>query len=206
MGNIFGDLWDSFTGAGAKKAIQAGQEQAQGYLTNATDNINQAYGKAASTLDPYVQGGNAFYKRYGDAMGVNGVDALTKVQNEYMNDPIQQALMDRITKANTRAMVGNQMNNSGAATQSLTNALLSNWQNYQQGLSGGSQAGQQAATTQAGVYTGQGDNLATINNQRAGVAIGGANAMAGANNLFAQNLIGAGSAIGSIFGGGKKTA
>ena len=209
-------FWDDFFGKSQQEDIRRGAADATAYVNQGRDSGIQNYEKygqqAAGRLDPYAQAGTGFIKRYADAMGINGADAQRTVQSEYMHDPIQNALMDRITRANTRAQVANGTGNSGAATQSLTNALLSRWDDYTKGLSSGGAMGMQAATGQAGIdqATGSqiGDAYIGAANQNAAIRTGEANAMAasrstGINNLFKVASLGVQGFTAFKNGGGK---
>ena len=192
-----------FLGDSARDDIAAGAKSANANLDAGLNAGTQSYAdagrSAASRLDAfktYADAGTASAKRYADATGVNGVDAQRAVQQEYMNDPLQNMLMDRITRANTRAFTATGMNNSGAATTSLTNNLLDNWRNYQTSLKTGADLGQMgltAASGQAGIdqATGQaiGDAQISTANQKAGIDTSQANATAGTRSTGINNLL-----------------
>lgn len=195
MADFFTDLAKAFTGSGARDDINAGAGLAKDELNEGMNQALGDYARAGSRFDAfkgYTDAGTASAKRYADSLGVNGVDAQRTVQNEYMGDPIQNALMDRIQRSNTRAAVASGFNNSGAATQSLTNALLQNWGQYQTALKGGADMGQlgfQAATGQAGADQMQGDAKISTFNQRAAVTTGQANANAATRAAPLNNLL-----------------
>lgn len=138
---------------------------------------------------------------------MSGADAQRRVEDAYFNDPVQNALMDRITRANTRRFTGIGMGNSGAATQSLTNALLDSYRQYQDRLKGVGDTGFGAAGAQAGINTQAGDTRFAAGQQRAAINMGAANALAGASSIGINNLLNAaGTAAKFIPGGGGKGA
>lgn len=192
---FFDDLWGGFTGSKARNDIQQGQAAATSQLDQGLNEGVADYARAGTRFEPfqtYTQAGTASAKRYADSLGVNGVDAQRTVQSEYMADPIQNALMDRIQRANTRAAVAGGMNNSGAATQSLTNALLQNWNNYQTSLNTGAQLGQlglQGASGQASMDQATGDARISTANQKAGITTSAANATAATRAAPLNNLL-----------------
>ncbi len=132
-------------------------------------------------------------KRLLDALGVNGPEAQAAVEGEYMNDPIQKQMMDRIASANTRRftsmMPGSQGNNSGAATQSLTNSLLDNWRKYQEQLQTPAGMSQDAAKTQAGFLKDEGDMAYGHGATKAGNEINYGKERAGLESTGINNII-----------------
>lgn len=211
------DLAGAFSGKSARNDVAAGKAEATALSNQGLAEGTQDYARAASRFDPFADYADTGYQtsqagadlsrryadRYADATGVNGRDAQGRVQAEYMSDPIQNALMDRITRANTRAAVASGMNNSGAATQSLTNALLSRWDAYTQSLKTGvdmgaqlgaqgtqmGSLGLQGAAGAAGMDQAIGDARISTASQNAGIATGAANATAGTRAAPLNNLL-----------------
>jgi hypothetical protein len=183
-------FWDDFTGKSARNDIEQGQTTALGNIDAGNAAAQADYARGTGRLDSYAAGGRSANDAYLASLGLSGDQARSKVQQTYMSDPIQNALMDRITRANTRAQTANGMNNSGAATQSLTNALLDRYKGYQDQLMGAGQQGMQAASGQAGIDTHAADTEFGAGQQRAGINIGAANAMAASRGTTLNNLIG----------------
>jgi hypothetical protein len=187
--SIFSDFADSFTGESAGKELAAGKARADAALKSGLDAGTGYYDQAYETLDPYAKGGSKAFDAWLDSMGLSGADRAKAVSDAYFDNPVNQRINELTTKANTRQYTGIGMGNSGAATQSLTNALLKNWQAYQEALRAGGGQGQQAATGQAGVRTGQGDMQWGYGQQQAGNEITYANARAKNSGTFAQNAL-----------------
>jgi len=205
--SFFGDLAGNFTGGRSRDDLARGRAQAdaslEAGLQGGLDEYARGYGhldEASARLDPYATGGRAGYEAYLASIGLGTDEARKKVQDSYFNDPVQNAIADRVTKANTRAQTGRGMGNSGAATQSLTNALLERWGGHQDRLAGvGSQgaqvAGQQAGFSAAkvGIDTGRGDMRYNTGRDRAGMDISYSNAIAASRNTGINNLFQIGS-------------
>jgi hypothetical protein len=207
--SFFGGLVDSFTGEGAKKALQEGLGNqlsvAQATQDKQTGAINASGTEARGYYKPYVDQGGRAFGLYGDTLGVNGADARKSAQDLYYSDPNQQRITDLALRAGDRA------SNAGGYFSGARGALLAgrlaqeqygNWQNK---LNGMGQQGQQAAAGMAGIAANEGNALAGAYGNY-GASVGnayGQNAqgMAQANNVFAQNLIGLGSAAVSAYTG-----
>lgn len=194
MGSFLGKILGTDKAA---KELAAAKAKADADLKSGYDTGRSDMGGAIDRLDDFSN--PAAIKRYYDSLGINGADALGGVEHDYMADPIQNALMDRITKANTRAFTSRGMSNSGAATQSLTNSLLDNWRQYQQQLAGAGQTSLGAATTQSGIQKSMGDMAFGYGSTLAGNDINYGNAVA-ANKTAGANFLGtlAGNVAGAV--------
>jgi hypothetical protein len=181
--------WDDFTGASARRDIRRGQQTALGDIDTGEAGGLDEFGRASGRLDPYASGGLDAHNAYLASLGLRGEAERARVQGLYFDDPVQNALMERITRANTRRFTGVGMGNSGAATQSLTNALLANYGGYQDRLRGLGEGGMGAATTQAGIGTQAGLTRFAAGQQRAGVNIGATNAVAQSRSTGINNLL-----------------
>lgn len=182
-------IWQDFSGKSARRDIRRGQEQANAELTGSENKGYGFYNEGIGRFDPYAQGGLTGYKAYLASMGLGSPEEQADVEDRYMRDPMQQALMDRIQKFATRGRAYS--GQGGAATQAFTNALLENWQKYQQGLKGVGDQGLQARGAQAGFDQAKGELAFGAGQQRAGVNIGAANALAASRSILANNVIGA---------------
>lgn len=183
--------WDDFTGKSARNDLAAGKDAANKEITGGETAGRADYDAGIARLDPYATGGEQGLDAYLASLGLRGTQAQQEVQGRYMADPIQNALMDRITKANTRQQTGRGMGNSGAATQSLTNALLASWGSYQDRLKGVGDTGVQAAGGQSTLEAGKGDMAFGAGQQRAGIDIGSANALAASRSTGVNNILAA---------------
>jgi hypothetical protein len=184
LGGIFGN----FNGAKSKADLARGKQQSdtdleQGYNTGRSDLTG-----AADRLNSFATGGANANNRYLDLLGINGTDAQRTAQGGYLNDPMQNALMDRIQKANTRAYTARGMNNSGAATQSLTNNLVDNYRQYEQQVGQAGAQGLQATTTQSGIDTQKGNMAYGYGATKAGNDINYAKSQSDAENTGINNL------------------
>lgn len=179
-------FWSDFTGSSARKDIRAGQEAANKELTTGETTARSDYDAGIARLDPYAEGGQDAYNAYLASLGLRGPDELKTVQDQYLNDPIQNAIADRITKqfSRKRAYSGE----AGAVTGGLTNALLANWTKRQDQLKGAGDTGVQVAGAQSGMETGKGDLSFGAAQQRAGVDIGAANAIAASRSTAINNI------------------
>ena len=189
-------FFDDFFGASQRRDIRRGQQQGIADVRAGETGALDEFGRATSRLDPYSTGGMDAYNAYLASLGLRGEDERRLVQDRYFNDPVQNALMDRITRANTRRFTGIGMGNSGAATQSLTNALLANYGAHQDRLRGAGDTGMGAATTQAGIGTQAGLTRFGAGQQVAGINMNAANAMAASRSTGINNLLGVAGTVG----------
>jgi len=188
-----------FMGTTGRGDINAAKGRADSDLRTGYNTGRSDIGGAIDRLNPIAAGGQSAYARLLASLGVNGAAAQGGVEGEYMADPIQNQLMDRITKANTRAFTSRGMNNSGAATQSLTNSLLANWKQYQDQLSGAAAPGIAATGQQAGLQKDQGDMAYGYGATQAGNDINYGNAIAATRTQGINSLV-------KLFGAGVQGA
>jgi hypothetical protein len=187
--SFLSDLAGAFTGSSARKDIRAGKAEATAALnTGKTEGIGY-YEQGIEGLDPYAAGGREGFEAYLASLGLRGDDARKAVQDRYFTDPVQNALMERIQRGNNRSFGAVGMGNSGKATQSLTNALLGQWGQYQDRLKGVGEGGAGAAAGQGTLRAGQGDIAFGTGQQIAGVNIGAANAIAQSRAIPINNLL-----------------
>lgn len=177
------------TGSSARRDIRRGRDAANREITGGETQSRSDYDAGIGTLSPYETGSREGFDAYLASLGLRGPEAQQAIQGTYFNDPVQNQLMDRITRANTRRFTGVGMGNSGAATQSLTNALLANWGGYQDRLKGLGEGGMQAAGAISGLQAGKGDTSFAAAQQRAGIQTGAANATAASRSTGINNLL-----------------
>lgn len=198
--SFFGELADSFTGAGAKKNIQQGMDQSIGALGQARDQaagaIRSGATEARSYYSPYIQQGGKAYGLYSDTLGVNGADARSRAQDTYNSDDMlaRQRALDLKRSGQQQNASGSF--NSGAAALADSRTRLQGYGNWQDRLQAAGQQGYVASAASANIAQGEGNALGqTYSDYGRGAAStyqGGYNALAQADNTFAQNLIGVG--------------
>lgn len=217
MGNIFGDLVDSFTGAGAKRAISEGMDRSaaalregQGQQVSAINSgigaIKSGAGEARGYVQPYADQGGRSYGLYNDTLGVNGADARSRAQDLYNSDDMLARQRDLDLKRTNQSLNagGNYNRSYSTGPQSLADSRvrLQGYGDWQNRLMQNGQMGYSAAGNLAGIAGNEGNALAgqygNMANVYGGTGQGLANvygqgygALAQANNTFAQNLIGA---------------
>jgi hypothetical protein len=209
MANIFGDLIDSFTGAGAKRALQEGQAKSLASLAEGRDaslNATRTAGTEARGYQrPFADMGGRGFELYGDSLGVNGTGARERAQGLYNSDEMISRQRDLDMRRLGRTMNASGSFNSGAAALADSRARLEGYGNWQNRLAGYGQQGQQAAGTMSNIASNEGNALAGIYGGygRDVASTYGQNArdMAQASNAFAQNVIGLGQAAVSAYTG-----
>lgn len=182
-------FWDAFTGRAAARDIRRGQQTGLSDIGTGEAGALDEFRSGIGVLDPYATGGREGYEAYLASLGLRGDDARRTFQDNYFNDPVNNALMDRVTRANTRRFTGIGMGNSGAATQSLTNALLEGYRGWQDRFRGLGEGGVAAAGGQAGLYQHAGDTRFGAGQQRAAVNMNAANALAQSRGIGINNLL-----------------
>ena len=218
MGGIpfISDLVDSFTGAGAKRAINEGIDKSaaairenQGQQVSAINSgmgaIRSGAGEARGYFQPYASQGGQSYNLYNDTLGVNGADARARAQDLYNSDDMLARQRDLDLKRTNQSLnvAGNYNRSYSTGPQALADSRVrlqgyGDWQNrlMQNGQTGYSAAGNLAgiAGNEGNALAGQYGNIAGVyggtGQQLANVYGQGYGALAQANNTFAQNLIG----------------
>lgn len=201
--SFLGGLIDSFTGEGAKRALQEGMQNQIKVAGDTRDNqigVTKAAGtEARGYFQPYAQQGGASYNLYNDTLGINGADARTKAQGLYNSDDMLAQ-----NRAYDLKRSGWQQNasggfNSGTAALADSRIRMRGYGDWQNRLMDNGKVGYSAAGNLAGVAQGEGNALSGVygNYGNAVENAYGQNAqgMAQANNVFAQNLIGLGGTL-----------
>lgn len=197
-----GFLSSLFGGDDARRDIQRGRVASRKELDIGEAGALEQYDTAIGGLTPYEEIGRSGLEDYRASLGLRGPEEQARIQGIYFSDPVQNAIMDRVTRANTRRFTGIGMGNSGAATQSLTNALLDRWGSYQDRLAGLGTGGYAAASDIAGIRTGKGDIKYMTGQHKAGIETNAANAMAASRSTGINNLIGLVGAGARLIGAG----
>lgn len=106
-------LWSDFTGGSQRRDIRnAGAAAATGY-NNARQTTTNYANSAKNYLTPYQNRGDAAYRQYTDALGVNGQDAQQGYWNIYQADPQRGYDEGRAVDAVNRSMSARGLSNSG---------------------------------------------------------------------------------------------
>lgn len=201
--SFFGELADSFTGAGAKKNIQQGMDHSIGALGQSRDQAAGAVRSGASEArgyySPYIKQGGQAYGLYSDTLGVNGADARSRAQSVYNSDDMlaQQRAMDLKRSGQQQNASGSF--NSGAAALADSRTRLQGYGNWQDRLQAAGQQGYGASAASAGVAQNEANALGGVysgyGQNASGVYQGGYNALAQNSGTLAQNLIGVGGTL-----------
>lgn len=165
--------------AQARGELNTGFDQAGNYLSQAGQGVDAAYqdagnalnageGKSLGYLDPYIQSGGRANALYGNALGLNGLDAQQQFSSNYAaSDPFRAQNADFATEALMKALNARGLSGSGYAGEAVARQSLmrgsEDYNNYLNRLSGVRDSGQSAATNAASVS----GNFAQ---QRAGLA------------------------------------
>lgn len=184
---------------GAFKSVQQGAKQAHG-------DINQGTDAAVNALTPYMQQGGQANTLYGNALGLNGVDAQRSFGENYAaSDPFRQQNSEFATNALMQSLNARGLSGSGYAANAVAEQSLrrgsQDYETYLNRLQGqqgqGLQAAQQTAGFQAnrgaanaGIDTGYGNARAGIYGDRAQMQTGYGNEQANLNYGNAQQIAG----------------
>ena len=217
------DCFDLFSNDTAEQAaaqrnagLTQGYNQLSGLYDQGRSDLNTGATNAMNLYNPLLASTGAGATAYGNASGANGVAGLQDAMNTFKNSgqygtygfTLGQGLqaLDR-----THAAAGN-LNSGNADTDTLNYAtgLANNTYNsYLSGLQPYLGANQSAVTGAAGVQSGLGQNLATLDTNQGNAAnatqtgIGASNAAATMNNYnVGANQLGALLGVGSLITGG----
>lgn len=168
-----------------RKDINSGADAALGYL-----------GDSNALLQPYAEQGTRANTMYGDAIGVNGADARTTAQGNYLSDPIFAALMEKGNSDIFKKYNAGGMGDSGASRAAVLQSSYDNYSDWLDRLSGQGQQGLQAA----GQMGQNNANMATVSTNR-GTALAGLDQWQGNNakdyaTAFAGNRVNLGNTVG----------
>ena len=203
------------TGGNQKRRINQSYDAANAAYgtanTNAKGYLDTGYSTAKGYIDPIIQSCQAGGKLYQDTLGINGADARTAAQANYLSDDVLAQTRAMQLKQNARRLnpgggvvIGQDGTNVGSGVGALADSrtMLENYGNWQNRLQGEEGRGDQAA--------GMGANLATNNaaqqaareegygSAMAGSAIGQGAALSANDNTGINNLIKIG---GTVLGG-----
>ena len=199
-----GDLSTGYTGS--TQQYDAAHTQLQQSLGASTKALNRGTDAAIAAFSPYSQAGGQANTMYGNALGLNGLQAQKDFGANYAsNDPFRAqnsgfATDDLMRSLNARGLSGSGYAASAVADQSLRRGSQ-DYQNYLTRLQGqqgqGFQAAGQVAGYQAnrgnalaGLNTGYGNSQAGIYGQQAGASTEYGNSLANLNYGNGQQLAG----------------
>jgi len=216
-------LFDLFSNDTAEQAaaqrnagLQAGYNQLSDQYGQARDALSTNYGNASNLYAPLVASTGAGAGAYGDASGANGAAGLQRAMDTFKNSGQYGAYgfsLDQGLQALSRqhAAAGN-LSSGNADTDAMKYATgLANqtYGSYLSGLQPYLGANQSAVSGAAGIDTGLGNNLATLDVNQGNAAnatqtgIGASNAAATMNNYnVGSNILGAITGLGGLALGG----
>lgn len=183
--------------AEATTSLQQGYDRAQGN-----------YSTAQGMYRPYAEQGQQANTMYGNALGLNGVDAQKSFgQNYAASDPFRQQNADFATNALMRQYNARGQTYGGSTDLAISRANLErgsqDYNSYLNRLQGQGQQGYQATGAQAGIEQAKGDLSYGYGQQRAGNSINFGNALAQTRSTGVNNIIGG---LGAVAGVGRSFA
>ena len=203
-------------GTSQQKDLKASKAAADSALSQGYTGAMGDYKTAQGMYDPYVKQGQQANSMYGNALGLNGVDAQKSFGANYAAaDQFREQNADFANNALMRQYNAKGMGNSGTAALATQRASLErgsqDYNNYLNRLQGQGQQGFQATGAQAGLQQGMGDMTYGYGQQRAGNEINYGNALAQSRSTGINNILGvagvAAKAAGAYYGmpsyGGK---
>jgi hypothetical protein len=212
---FFGD----FFGSSQRKDLQQSKGAADAALQQGYNTAQGNYTNAQGMFNPYAQQGQQANTMYGNALGLNGLDAQKSFGANYAaSDPFRQQNADFANNALMRQYNARGQTYGGSTDLAVSRANLErgsqDYNNYLNRLQGQGQQGYQATSAQAGLEQGKGDLAMGYGQTRAGNEINYGNALAQSRSIGINNLLGlAGTAAkaygayanipGSNAGGGK---
>jgi len=186
-------FWSDLTGSSQSRDIRnAGAAQISGY-NQGIQSVQDHSGSAKNYLTPYQRGGDASYRQYTDALGVNGQGAQRSYWDTYQADPQRGYDENRAVDAVNRSMSARGMSRSGMGALAGARAGMDAGRSYTMDRLNRLQAlggqGYGAANQLANIDLGTGNTLANLytgrGNAEAGMNMGLANARnIGVNNAF----------------------
>lgn len=194
----------------AYKNINAGYQQGGNYLSGARGAITggAASGQAAlrsgqrnalAALQPYQRSGNRANTMYGNALGLNGVQAQRNFGNNYAaSDPFRAQNADMANEALMRVLNARGMSGSGFAGEAVARQSLArgseDYNNYLDRLAGLQSQGQNTAGQIAGIRQNTAQGMAGLGQNRSNalmqLAQAQANNATGRGNTIADLLYG----------------
>jgi hypothetical protein len=147
--------------SGVNAANQAAEAQ-QAANTRARGDITAGYTAAQGRINPYAEAGQRGFDAYNDAIGVNGAEGYGRAKANFDADPFragESEYSNLLTRNMFRRYNGQGMGNSGSSGAAVARVGAERYgqqvADYRQRLAGAGQQGYNAATTMAGLDTGQ---------------------------------------------------
>lgn len=184
-------------GSSQQKDLKASKAAADAALSQGYSGAMGDYKTAQGMYDPYRQQGQQASNMYGNALGMNGLQAQKDFGSNYAaSDPFREQNADFANNALMRQYNARGMGNSGTSALATQRASLergsTDYNNYLNRLQGQSQQGFQATGQQAQLQQGMGDMTYGYGQQRAGNEINYGNALAQSRSTGINNLMGLG--------------
>jgi hypothetical protein len=200
-------FWGEFTGSWQRGKIRdAGAAQVAGY-NNGIQSINDHSSSAKNYLTPYQNRGDAAYRQYTDALGVNGQDAQQSYWNTYQADPQRGYDEDRAVDAAQRRASSMGLGNSGFAAKARHRVGMEAGRSYTMDrlnrLQGLGAQGLGVANQLSNIDMNTGQQLANLYTGRGNAEAGSLIGQAGTGNTAFNNGLAIGGTLISGFTPGK---
>jgi hypothetical protein len=150
-------LASDFMGTSGKKALHKSFNESEIALKEGFKGGISALEEGTDRFNEYGELGDQANRDYYASIGMLGPEEQARVQGYYTGDPIQNAINDRLARANNRWQTGRGMGNSGAAVQALTNTLYDQYDKFREKLRTGGAMGFQARSAQSALDAKRGD-------------------------------------------------
>jgi hypothetical protein len=183
-------IFSNFTGGESRDDLTSSHQKAQSALQGGYRGQKKYYQQAINTNQPFLEGGQAGFQAYGDALGLNGQDKQQAAAGNYFNDPAFAGQESLAQNRMLRMLNARGVSDSGAANLAQARVMQENYGNYLNRLAGYGQQGQQAAGVQSQLQATMGDNRYGYGATRAGMDINYGNAMAQTRSTGLNNLMG----------------
>lgn len=183
-------FFSDFTGASARKDVNAANSKANAALDKGYNASQGYYDEAADSFDPYVDQGGKASTFYGNALGLYGDEARAAAQDTIASDPMWSGKLALDSNNVLKNLNARGMGASGAAALAGQRVLTENYGNWLDRYANLGRQGFEATGQKAGVLTGQGDAAYGYGATKAANAINYGNAMAGTRNTGINNVLG----------------
>jgi len=192
-------------GTSQQKDLKAGKSAADNALATGYQGAQANYGNAQSMYAPYAQQGQQANSMYGNALGLNGVQAQKDFGSNYAaSDPFREQNADFANAGLMRQWNARGMADSGASRLAVSRASLErgsqDYGNYLNRLQGAGQQGFQATGAQAGLEQGKGDLATGYGQTRAGNEINYSNALAQSRSTGINNILNVAGTVAKVAG------
>lgn len=183
-------FFGSFFGDDQRADISRANKQANAALDSGYKSQQGYYGQAADAYAPYTQTGQQANTFYANALGLNGADARAGAESTITSDPLWSGKFALDSNNVLKAYNARGLGTSGAALEAGQRSLYENYGNALDRYASLGAQGLGAASGQAGVYQGQGQNAFNYGATKAGNDIQYGNALADSRNIGLNNILG----------------